>query len=67
MQTCATLKHLLLTRPFDRDAWDAAAAQDLHVRIGNAAPVMGKIAALAEVDRFFSRIISVGEGYFETC
>jgi hypothetical protein len=62
-----TIRHLLLTQPFARDAWESAAAHDLHVRIGNAAPVIGKSAALAELDRFFARITAIGAGFCETC
>lgn len=61
------LGQLLSTHPFDRVAWEAAVAHDLHLRIGNAAPVIGKTAALAELNLFFARIKSIGTGFCETC
>lgn len=61
------VSRLFAARSFDRAAWDAAVAQDLHVRIGNAAPAIGKQNGLAELGRFFSRITSLGSGFRETC
>jgi hypothetical protein len=63
----SAISRLLAARPFDRAGWEAAAAQDLHVRIGNAATVIGKKDGLAELGRFFSRITSLGTGFCETC
>jgi hypothetical protein len=61
------VSRLFAARSFDRAAWEAAVAQDLHVRIDNAAPVIGKKDGLAELGRFFSRITSLGTGFRETC
>ena len=66
-RAAAGVRHVLFTHPFERAAWETIAAHDLHVRIGNAAPVIGKNAALAELDRFFARISSIGESFCETC
>jgi|tagenome__1003787_1003787.scaffolds.fasta_scaffold18607971_2 hypothetical protein len=63
----AHIRQLLAAHPFDRNAWDCASAQDLHVRIGNARPAVGKDAALEELSRFFARIRSVGAGFCEMC
>ena len=66
-RTGASVRQLLLTHPFDREAWESAAAQDLHVRIGNAAPVIGRSDAITELDCFFARVRSIGAGFCETC
>ena len=66
-RTGASVRHLLVTHPFNREAWESATAHDLHVRIGNAAPVIGRSAALAELNRFFARVSSIGAGFCETC
>ena len=63
----AKLRQLLRAHPFDRTAWNRFVTDDLHVRIGNAATVIGKDAALAELSAFFARTESVGAGFFETC
>ncbi len=61
------LRQLLSTHPFDQSAWDAAVAPDVHVQNGNAAPAIGKSAALAELSLFVARIQSVGANFCETC
>jgi hypothetical protein len=61
------LQRVITTRPFDDVAWRKIIAHEIHVRIGNAAPVIGKPAALAELRRFFSRVESVGGGFWELC
>lgn len=61
------LKQLLCTHPFDAIAWEAAVGHDLHLRIGNAVPAIGKKAALAELSLFFARIDSLGAGFCEMC
>lgn len=58
---------MLIAQPFDRAAWETAASHELHVRIGNAAPVIGKAAGLAELEQFFSRITRIGSNFCETC
>jgi hypothetical protein len=63
----ARLRRLLQSHPFDRRAWNPVVTDDLHVRIGNAAPVIGRDAALAELGAFVSRTESIGAGFFETC
>lgn len=65
--TAARLKQLFATHPFDEAAWGTAAAADLHVRIGNAAPVVGRDPALGELRRFFARVDSIGSGFCEMC
>jgi hypothetical protein len=60
------LQHLI-TRPFDAVTWGDIVAQDIHVRIGNAPPIIGKADALAELERFFARVASMGAGYWESC
>lgn len=39
----------------------------LFLRIGNAPPIVGKNAALAELSLFYLRIESVGTSYWELC
>ena len=63
--TTAKLRHLLTAPSFDGQAWAAAVAHDLHVRIGNAQPAIGKTAALGTLGVFFSRIDSLGDGFCE--
>jgi hypothetical protein len=52
------LERLLHARTFDSAAWDTLVATDLHVRIGNAQPMIGKDAALGELERFLNRVDS---------
>jgi hypothetical protein len=40
------VKQLLYAQTFDLAAWETLAASDLHVRIGNAQPIIGKQAVL---------------------
>jgi hypothetical protein len=61
------LQELVTAHPFDHVAWDKIAAPEIHLRIGNAAPIVGKSAALAELALFFARIESLGEGFWELC
>ena len=65
LATAAKVKELLLRAPSDTAAWEAAVGDDLHVRIGNAAPAVGKNAALAELAGFLGRVDSVGENFCE--
>jgi hypothetical protein len=57
------LERLLHARTFDSAAWDTLVATDLHVRIGNAQPMIGKDAALGELERFLNRVDSIGSGF----
>jgi hypothetical protein len=63
--TTPRLKRLLTSQPLDANAWSDIASDDLHVRIGNASPAIGKDAALAELELFFARINSMGTGFLE--
>jgi hypothetical protein len=65
--TTAKLQKLLVAPAFDRVAWDAIVADDLHLRIGNAAPAIGRGASLAELSHFLARTKSIGTGFCETC
>ena len=42
----AKLRHLLLQHPADVATWEAALADNVHMRIGSASPVLGKPAVL---------------------
>jgi hypothetical protein len=57
------LRSLLRAESFDRAAWETIVAADLHVRIGNAPPIIGRDAALAELSRFLARIDEIGTGF----
>jgi hypothetical protein len=63
--TAVKLEQLLARRQFDPSAWAEIVADDVHVRIGNAAPVIGRDPALAELGLFFARIDSIGAGFRE--
>src|SRR5690349_19348175 len=57
------LKKVLFAPTFDSAAWDNLVTADLHVRIGNAQPMIGKDAGLREVGRFLNRIDGIGGGF----
>ncbi|HEV7800969.1 MAG TPA: nuclear transport factor 2 family protein [Burkholderiales bacterium] len=63
--TAAKLKHLIAGPRFDPVAWGEIIADDMHLRIGNAAPVIGRDSALAELGRFFARIDSLAAGFYD--
>jgi hypothetical protein len=61
------LHRLLTTCPFDDAAWVDAMSKDIHVRIGNAAPAIGRDAAITALSRFFGRVESVATDFWEAC
>jgi hypothetical protein len=61
------LQQLLTAGCFDDAGWKEMIAPDVHLRIGNNAPAIGKDASLAALSVFFGRIDSVGNGYWELC
>jgi hypothetical protein len=61
------LEQLFRAERFDRKAWEMVVAEDIHMRIGNAVPVIGKVAVMAELETFFDRVQSVGDSFWEVC
>lgn len=59
------LKALLLARPFDAAGWMAASSPDMHVRIGAAAPCIGRAAALEALRGLLARCVTIGGEYCE--
>lgn len=59
------LRDLLLTRPFDRQAWVVATGEKLHLRIANAPPALGREASLDQLERFVARVDGFGLGFCE--
>jgi hypothetical protein len=60
--TAPALSRLLLL-PFDRAAWEAVSGPHLHLRIGNAAPAMGRDVALRAYGGFRGRLTAIGCRY----
>ncbi|MBX9815635.1 MAG: hypothetical protein K2X76_13120 [Sphingomonas sp.] len=66
MLTLETLR-LLLAGPFAATAWDRVTGTHLHVRIGNAPPVIRRDEALAAIEQLFARIEGMGHGFWYGC
>ena len=50
------LRDLLSPRPADLAIWEAALADDVHLRIGSASPALGKRAVLLRLASLFDTI-----------
>jgi hypothetical protein len=60
--TALALKALLANR-FERAEWEAIAGEQLHVRIGNAEPEIGRTRALDALAAFRARVLGFGCRY----
>ena len=63
MLTLDTLR-LLLAGPYAALAWERMAGDPLHLRIGNGRPIVHRDAALAALEKFYTRIEGIGLGFW---